>query len=229
MKCFKRRRGNPGRRLRGRFASILLKSRFFEVDHISQGRRDATGKLSYPFGPESVPPVSDHANRLESVPIGVSDPRCAIAQFSAERFFRLFNGMQRADVARRCARAGQIEPPSRHRLGLASSGPNAFRIGRHAAQAFPVLFCMTREGAHSRRRNCVRTVDRKIIGDVLVSACHKQERASAGFEQLIGSAAEEQGIARSCGDSQNDQGVAGSVRLIEDCDIGPVRDLDLGA
>ena len=91
-----------------------------------------------------------------------------------------------------------------------------------------MLFCMTREGA-TLVAETVYGLDRKIIGDVLVSACHKQERASAGFEQLIGSAPEEQGIARSCGDSQNDQGVTGFVRLIEDCDIGPVRDLDLGA
>ena len=74
----------------GRKAQILLKKSIFEVNHISQGRGDATRKLSYPSGPESVPPVSDHANRLESLSIGVGDPRCAITQFSAELFFRLF-------------------------------------------------------------------------------------------------------------------------------------------
>ena len=44
--------------------------------------------------------------------------------------------------------AGQArpKPPSSHWLGLASSA-RTHSIGRRAAQAFLVLFCMTREGA----------------------------------------------------------------------------------
>ena len=61
------------------------------------------------------------------------------------------------------------------------------------------------------------------------SARHKQERASAGFQQLIRGASEEEGIARPGGDAQDDQGVVRSVRLIEDCDVGPVGNLDLRA
>ena len=61
------------------------------------------------------------------------------------------------------------------------------------------------------------------------SARHKQERASAGFQQLIRRASEEQGVARPRGDAQDDQGVVRSVRLIEDCDVGPVGNLDLRA
>ena len=47
-----------------------------------------------------------------------------------------------------------------------------------------------------------------VLSVTYLLARHKQERASAGFQQLIRGAAEEQGIARSGGDAQNDQGVA---------------------
>ena len=68
-----------------------------------------------------------------------------------------------------------------------------------------------------------------VLSVTYLLARHKQERASTGFQQLIRGAAKEQGIARPGGDAQNDQRVAGAFRLIENRDIGRVRDLYLGA
>src|SRR6185312_11962671 len=61
------------------------------------------------------------------------------------------------------------------------------------------------------------------------SAGHKQKRASTGFQQFIGGASKREGIACPRSDAQHNQGVVRSVRLIEDCSVGPVGNLDLRA